>query len=84
MSKQNYRTYKKWNHIKCDLCGEHLTNHLDLVLYNSAGGKIIELEFRHQVRCDDKSFQFSRHVKDGYEDILDNWYREENNNEQSK
>ncbi len=62
---------KKYNEIKCDLCGHCLDSLYDMVLYNcDKEGKIVELEFRHHVKCDDKKFEKSRHVKDGFDDLL--------------
>lgn len=60
----------KYNKIKCKLCGKRLTSPLDLILYNIEDGETCEVEFRHQSTCDDRRFVFSRHVKEGFDDIL--------------
>jgi hypothetical protein len=70
---------KKYRHLKCEFCGRYLTSPDDLVIYNKemqAGVEYIsQLSFRHGLGrgCDDKAFQFSRYVKDGYDDLLTAW-----------
>lgn len=59
----------KYRDKKCSLCGEHLNSPLDLVLYNIEDNEVCEMEFRHQ-KCDERRFVFSRHVKEGFADIV--------------
>lgn len=61
----------KYSHIECDKCGLKLNSLDDMVLYNNdKKGKVTELEFRHHIKCDDRKFKKSRHIRDGFDDLL--------------
>jgi hypothetical protein len=68
-----------WRKIKCDFCHQKLDHELDLVIWNEhyeGEEQIIdELSFRHGCGrgCDSKSFLKSRHMKDGFDDLLEKW-----------
>lgn len=71
-SKKEDQEYLK---IKCDNCGEFLNSSSDLILFrcDKETGIINKVTFRHILKCDDKDFGFSRHVGNGYDDILKEW-----------
>ncbi len=62
-----------YRHQRCSLCGQPLDNPLDLVVYNMDDGIITELEFRHRGACDDRRFSYSRHVQQGFADLVESW-----------
>jgi hypothetical protein len=86
---------KSYKHYYCGLCEKKLTHGDDLILYNQevVGDEVIitELEFRHQNQrdsdghliggCDDKRFRMSRHVRDGFSDLLERWGKSPYNKE---
>lgn len=71
----NKKSKIKWVNIKCGKCGKCLNSPLDLVIYDQEDGEIVRLDFRHQGRdkCDDRSFYMSRHVQEGFDDLLELW-----------
>lgn len=76
MKKEEYRIPSKIKHykqIKCSTCGEFLNNPHDMVIYNVEDGKVCEMKFIHHVKCDDKTYRMSRHVKEGFDDILERY-----------
>jgi hypothetical protein len=49
---------------------------MDMVIFNRESDRTIsELTFRHGCGrgCDDRDFKLSRHVKDGFDDLLKEW-----------
>lgn len=74
----------KYLNLKCCKCGKKLENGMDLLIYDREDGIITRLEFRHAGSCDDKSFKNSRHVKDGFEDLLAEWAKSPYNRVQAK
>ena len=77
MKKEDYRTppskIKNYRQIKCSTCDCLLNNPLDMIIYNTEGDDVCEIKFIHHVKCDDKSFRLSRHVKEGFEDIIERY-----------
>jgi hypothetical protein len=65
---------RPWKKVRCGLCGEKLEHEWDLIVYNKTDNAISEIEFRHQTKCDDRRFFYSRHVKDGYDHLLKAWF----------
>jgi hypothetical protein len=77
--KNNRTSNKSYLRIPCDKCKELLNNPLDMVIYNIEsfmGDNVIsELSFRHGCGkgCDDRNFKLSRHVQEGFKDLLEAW-----------